>query len=77
GNVYEGWPDSVQAGETFPSGIVENTTELSLDLGWYPKNWLEVRSGGGVSFTGNTDNQTDVESDHSWVSVELIIHKEN
>ncbi len=77
GNVYEGWPDSVQAGGAFPSGIVENTTELSLDLGWYPNNWLEVRTSGGVSFTGNTDNQTDVESDDSWVSVELIMRKEN
>ncbi|MCK5840747.1 MAG: hypothetical protein KAH31_01155 [Candidatus Sabulitectum sp.] len=77
GNVYEGWPDSVQAGGAFPSGIIENTTELSLDLGWYPNNWLEVRTSGGVSFTGNTDNQSSVESDDSRVSVELILLKEN
>ena len=75
--MYEGWPDSVQAGGAFPSGIVENTTELSLDLGWYPNNWLEVRTGGGISFTGNTDNQPAIESDDSRVSVELIMRKEN
>ncbi|MCK5785799.1 MAG: hypothetical protein KAH54_04465 [Candidatus Sabulitectum sp.] len=76
GNVYEGWPDSVQAGGAFPSGIVENTTELSLDLGWYPENWLEVRGQGGMSFTGNTGNKADADSDNSWVSLELLLYKD-
>ncbi len=74
GNVYEGWPDSVQAGGSFPSGIVETTQELSIDLGWYPRNWLEVRTEGGVSFTENTLNQMNVDSDNSWLSLELLVH---
>ncbi len=77
GNVYEGWPDSVQAGGSFPSGIVENTTDLSLDLGWYPENWIEIRGQGGVSFTENTGNLAGVKSDDSWISLELILLKEN
>ncbi len=76
GNVYEGWPDSVQAGGAFPSGIVENTTEVSLNLGWYPKDWLEVRTEAGVSTTTNTANQLEIDSDDSWVSLEMILRKE-
>lgn len=73
GNVYEGWPDSVQAGGSFPSGIVENTTEFSLDIGWYPENWLEVRGEGGISMTENHNNQLNEETDDSWVSLEVIL----
>ena len=75
GNVFEGWPDSVQAGGSFPSGVVESTTELELDLGWYPENWLEIRGSGGVSFTDNSENQTGIKSDNSWVSLELTVTK--
>jgi hypothetical protein len=77
GNVYEGWPDSVQAGGAFPSGVVESTTELELNLGWYPENWLEIRGSGGVSFTDNTGNQSGVKTDNSWVSLELTVTKNN
>lgn len=76
GNVYEGWPDSVQAGGSFPSGIVESTSELSLDIGWYPENWLELRGQSGISFTDNTGNQTGIKTDDSWVSLELVLYKD-
>jgi hypothetical protein len=69
GDVYEGWPDSVQAGGPFPSGIVEKTTELSIDIGWYAQNWLEIRGEGGCSFTDNKNNEINAESDDAWVSL--------
>jgi len=77
GSVYEGWPDSVQTGGAFPSGVVESTTELELNLGWYPENWLELRGSVGVSFTDNTGNQNGVKTDNSWISVELSVSRGN
>ena len=60
-DVYEGWPDTVYAGGPFPSGIVETTNRLSLDVGWYPENWLELHVSGYISHTdnaGHVENQS-------------------
>jgi hypothetical protein len=71
-DVYEGWPDSVQAGGPFPSGIVETTGRLSLDVGWYPDNWLEVRLGGFISDTRNTGNIDGEKSSNSGISLQAV-----
>ena len=57
-DVYEGWPDSVSTGGPFPSGIVEKTSSLSLDLAWYRGSFLEIRAGGYLSSTENAGHQT-------------------
>lgn len=64
-DVYEGWPDSVQTGGPFPSGIVETSTKLALDVGWYPNDWLELHLNGFISSTDNTAHVEGAESsDH-------------
>ncbi|MCK5064810.1 MAG: hypothetical protein KAQ97_05980 [Candidatus Fermentibacteraceae bacterium] len=42
GTVQEGWPDSVQTGGSFPSGIVEYSTGTEFHLSWYPVDFLEA-----------------------------------
>ncbi len=62
-DVYEGWPDSVSTGGPFPSGVVEETTSLSLDLAWYRGSLLEIRAGGYLSSTENAGHQTGESTD--------------
>jgi hypothetical protein len=56
GTVYEGYPDSVETGGPFPSGIVEHSTRLGLDVSWYPTGWLEAHCGAGRTWTRNSDH---------------------
>ncbi len=68
-DVYSGWPDSVSSGAPFPSGIVENTAMLSLDLGWYHHDWLEIRLGGYLTTTDNTGHVDGAESSDSGITL--------
>lgn len=66
-DVYEGWPDSVSTGGPFPSGIVEKTSTLSLDLAWYHGTNLEFSAGGFLSRTLDAGHVTGAEeTDHGF-----------
>ncbi|MBN1434566.1 hypothetical protein JW921_07390 [Candidatus Fermentibacterales bacterium] len=68
GDVYEGWPDSVQAHQVFPSGVVEHSTGLTLALSAYPLDWLQAHASASKRWLRNRDNlsgQSDSELDGS------------
>ncbi len=71
-DVYEGWPDSVQAGGSFPSGVVETTDRLSLDLGWYPYSKTGIFLRGYLSSTGNTAHMEGNDSYDEGISLEVV-----
>lgn len=71
-DVYEGWPDSVSVGGPFPSGIVEKTSRLSLDLAWYRNDLMEVRAGGYISRTLDSGHIEGNEITDQGISLEAI-----
>lgn len=71
-SVYEGWPDSVSTGGPFPSGIVENTSMLSLDVAWYRGKNMEIRAGGYLTKTVNAGHVTGAEQSDRGVSMEVF-----
>ncbi len=68
-------PMSTQAGPIrsppgpFPSGIVENTARLSLDLGWYHHDWLEIRLGGYLTTTDNAGHVDGAEASDGGITL--------
>ena len=71
-DVYEGWPDSVSVGGPFPSGIVEKTSDISLDLAWYHGETLELRTGGYLSRTEDAGHAAGVEETDHGLYLEAI-----
>ncbi len=71
-DVYEGWPDSVSIGGPFPSGIIETTSEIALDLAWYHGENLEIRTGGYLSRTEDAGHVAGVEETDHGLYLEAI-----
>lgn len=72
GTVYEGWPDSVQSGGSFPSGTVESVTEARLGFSWYPWLDMEVHGRGGRRWTDNQDHVPGVSGESWFGSLEAV-----
>jgi hypothetical protein len=74
GSVAEGWPDSVQATGSFPSGTVEHSTGAVLDLSYFHSDWLEVHGSISRSWVRNLDNVHGVSDTKTGGSFEVIWH---
>lgn len=73
GTVYEGWPDSAQSGQVFPSGTVEHTTGATLNLSLYPVGWLDAHGSIGKTWVRNAGNEQGEDDDHLEGRLQLIL----
>lgn len=44
GSIEDGWPEGLESGAVFPSGVVEYTTDASLFLSWYIFDAIEAHA---------------------------------
>ena len=72
GTVYEGWPDSAQAGEPFPSGTIEYTTGAGLDLSLYLGHALEAHGSVRNEWLRNAGNQQGATDERLDTSLRLL-----
>jgi hypothetical protein len=70
GTVYEGYPDSVTAGP-FPSGIVENATEVGMRLSWLLPSGFEAFASASHVWTTNAGHVRGSDEEASEASASL------